>query len=66
MAPRVGSTRPLAPPEYALLALYHHPDWSLVEQLAGMEEEEQKVQDIVHRFVAYHADVRPSSGPRAA
>jgi len=64
-APRMGSTRPLAGREYALLALYHHPDWSLVEALDDLAEEERRVQELVDRFVAYHADVR-FPGPRAA
>ena len=65
-AARIGSTRSLAGPEYALLALYHHPDWSLVEGLAGFDEDERRVQDLVDRFVSYHADVRTAPGPRAA
>ncbi|HYO46352.1 MAG TPA: DNA repair protein RecO [Gemmatimonadota bacterium] len=57
--------RPLTAAEYALLALYHHPDWTLVEELDGMEEDERRVQALIHLFVAYHADLRPPPGPPA-
>jgi DNA repair protein RecO (recombination protein O) len=63
--PRAGAVRSLTASEYALLALYHHPDWSLVEALEGWEEDEMRVQDLVHRFVAYHAGVRPPMTPPA-
>lgn len=65
-APGMGTARPLARPDYAVLALYHHPDWSLIEALEGMDEAERRVQDLVGRFVAYHADLRAPSGPWAA
>ncbi|HJU86101.1 MAG TPA: DNA repair protein RecO [Gemmatimonadota bacterium] len=55
----VPRLRPLTGPEYALLALYHHPDWSLVEELGEPGGEERRVQALVHSFVAYHADVLP-------
>ena len=42
-----------------MLALYHHPDWTLLEELDGCEGVERRVQDLVHRFVAWHADVHP-------
>ncbi|MGH7566786.1 MAG: DNA repair protein RecO [Gemmatimonadota bacterium] len=54
--------RPLTTAEYALLALYHHPDWALVEELDGLDEEERRVQALIHAFVAYHADLRPPPG----
>lgn len=65
-APRIGSVRPVTGPEFALLALYHHPDWSLIAALEGLERVEGGVQDLVDRFVAYHAGVRLSPGPRVA
>ena len=58
---RARGFRPLSASEYAVLALYHHPDWSLVESLSGRDADEARVQDLVHRFVAYHAGVRPPS-----
>jgi DNA repair protein RecO (recombination protein O) len=64
-APLAGSAYLLTGSEYALLALYHHPDWTLIEELEGREEDERRVQELVHRFVAYHADVRPPAGPMA-
>jgi DNA repair protein RecO (recombination protein O) len=48
--------------EYAILALYHHPDWSLLAELDAREAVERRVQDLVLRFVAWHADVRPPAG----
>ncbi|HEY7470827.1 MAG TPA: DNA repair protein RecO [Gemmatimonadota bacterium] len=62
-APRTRGYRLLAAAEFALLALYHHPDWSLLESLAGHEADEARVQDLVHRFVAWHAGVRPPWTP---
>jgi DNA repair protein RecO (recombination protein O) len=53
------SIRPLTAVEFSLLILYHHPDWTLVEELAGMEPDEIRVQGLIHAFVAYHADLRP-------
>jgi DNA repair protein RecO (recombination protein O) len=54
--------RPLTTAEYALLTLYHHPDWALVEELEGMDDVERRVQAVIHAFVAYHADLRPPPG----
>jgi DNA repair protein RecO len=48
--------------EYAVLTLYHHPDWTLLEELDELGADEVRVQDLVLRFVAWHADVRPPAG----
>jgi DNA repair protein RecO (recombination protein O) len=61
-APRA---RPLSAKEYALLALYHHPDWTLVEDLGEPDADERRIQELVHSFVAYHADVLPHYDLRA-
>lgn len=57
-----GSGSALTGDEYAVLTLYHHPDWALLEELDDREAEERRVQDLVLRFVAWHADVRPPAG----
>lgn len=54
-----GSWILLTGEEYAVLTLYHHPDWGLLEELDGLDGVEARVQDLVLRFVAWHADVRP-------
>lgn len=54
-----GSWCALTSEEYAVFALYHHPDWALLEELDGLDDVERRVQDLVLRFVAWHADVRP-------
>lgn len=54
----------LAPREYALLALYHHPDYGLVEQLEVVGEKEVRVQELIHRFIDWHADLRPAAAGR--
>lgn len=46
--------------EYALLALYHHPDWDLVAALGPPRREEARVQKHVDRFVAWHLDLAPA------
>jgi DNA repair protein RecO (recombination protein O) len=56
------SWSPMSGEEFAVLALYHHPDWTLLEELDGREADERRVQDLVLRFVAWHADVRPPAG----
>jgi recombinational DNA repair protein (RecF pathway) len=57
--------RPLTGAEYAILALYHHPDWTLLEELGEPGGDERRVQALVHSFVAYHADVLPHYDLRA-
>src|SRR5918996_550619 len=57
--------RPLTGAEYALLALYHHPDWTLLEELGEPGGDVHRVQALVHSFVAYHADVLPHYDVRA-
>lgn len=42
---------------YGLLMLYHHPDWSLLEGLGEPGRAEARVQELVHRFVDWHADL---------
>lgn len=42
---------------YGLLMLYHHPDWSLIAGLGAPVAAEARVQDLVHRFVDWHADL---------
>lgn len=61
-APRM---RPLSARDYALLTLYHHPDWTLLEELGEPESDERRIQALVHSFVAYHADVLPHYDLRA-
>jgi DNA repair protein RecO (recombination protein O) len=57
-----GSWSALSGDEYAVLTLYHHPDWTLLEELDELGADELRVQDLVLRFVAWHADVRPPAG----
>ena len=57
-----GSSSALERAEYAILALYHHPDWTLLAELDDHAADERRVQDLVLRFVAWHADVRPPTG----
>jgi hypothetical protein len=57
--------RPLTGPEYGILALYHHPDWTLLEELSEPDGDERRVQALVHSFVAYHAEVLPPPDLRA-
>lgn len=52
---RPGST-PLPPEWYALLQLYHQPDFALLATLEDGGETEAGVRRLVRRFVAYHAD----------
>ncbi|CAN5309059.1 DNA repair protein RecO [soil metagenome] len=47
--------RPLQEAEYALLNLYLHPDYSLVEELESLGSEERQVQELIHDFIQYHA-----------
>ncbi len=66
-----GARRPgassLESATYGLLQLYHHPDYGLVAVLEEGLAAESAAQELVRRFVAWHADVRPaSSGPRRA
>ena len=61
----VPRLRPLTGPEYGILALYHHPDWTLLEELGDPDGDERRVQALVHSFVAYHADVLPHRDLRA-
>ncbi|MDX1660993.1 MAG: DNA repair protein RecO [Gemmatimonadota bacterium] len=42
---------------YGLLLLYHHPDWELVAELGEPGAAEARVQEHVHRFVDWHADL---------
>lgn len=42
---------------YGLLLLYHHPDWSLLAGLGAPDAAESRVQEQVHRFVDWHADL---------
>ena len=53
---RPGAT-PLAGPAYGLLQLYQHPDYALIAALEDGIGAEARVQELVRRFVAYHADV---------
>lgn len=58
LAGRHGS-RPLTAGEYALLTLYHHPDYPLVEEMEPDAGEEYQVQDIIYDFIRCHADLKP-------
>jgi DNA repair protein RecO (recombination protein O) len=53
--------RGLTPTAYAMLQLYHHPDYALVAGLEGDLEAEREVRRLIHRFVAYHADLHPAN-----
>ena len=59
-APRPGQRR-LPVRGYAFLALYAHPDYGLLEGVATVGGEEQLVQELVHDFVRWHADLRPEA-----
>ncbi len=50
--------RSLSSAEYALLNLYHHPDYGLLEQLDDTANGDAKVRELVREFVRYHADLR--------
>lgn len=52
---------PLTPSAFALLALYHHPEYGLLEELESITPEELRVQQLIHRFIASHADLRPGA-----
>jgi DNA repair protein RecO (recombination protein O) len=56
-AARAGSW-PLTAGEYALLTLYHHPDYPLVEEMEPDAGEEHRIQDIIYDFIRRHADLR--------
>jgi DNA repair protein RecO (recombination protein O) len=53
--------RSLSPAEYALLNLYHHPEYELLEQLEENANGDAKVRDLVREFVRYHADLKPGA-----
>lgn len=56
----------LAPREYAVLTLYGHPDYDLVDEMELVSSEEARIQDLVHRFISWHAGVAapaPGGGP---
>lgn len=52
---------PLTPNAFAFLALYHHPEYGLVDELESVSPEELRVQQLIHRFIASHADLRPGA-----
>lgn len=58
--PRPGQRR-IPARGYAFLALYAHPDYRLLEGVAGVTREELLVQELVHDFVRWHADLRPEA-----
>jgi DNA repair protein RecO (recombination protein O) len=60
VAHRPGSET-LAPAAYAILQLYHHPDYSLVAGLEDDPDVEREVRRLIRRFVAYHADLGSSA-----
>jgi DNA repair protein RecO (recombination protein O) len=59
-AVRSPGNETLAPAAYAILQLYHHPDYSLIAELEGDPEAERAVRRMIRRFVAYHADLGPA------
>jgi len=65
-----GAARPGATPldnrAYALLQLYHHPDYTLVATLEDRVEAESRIQEMVRRFVAYHADLGHADAPNGS
>lgn len=46
---------------YAFLALYAHPDYRLLEGMTTASREELLVQELVHDFVRWHADLKPEA-----
>ena len=64
-AARPGA-RQLAGETYGLLQLYYHPDYALVAQLEDGIAAEAQVQDMVRRFIAWHADLGPTGAGRDA
>lgn len=59
-AARPGVQR-LTPRAFSLLALYAHPDYSLLENMEVMGTEEVGIQRIIHDFIRWHADLRPEA-----
>jgi DNA repair protein RecO (recombination protein O) len=59
-APRPGQRR-LPARGYAFLALYAHPDYRLLEGIADVTAEEGRVQELIHDFVRWHADLKPEA-----
>jgi DNA repair protein RecO (recombination protein O) len=62
---RCSAARPgrasLPPDVYALLQLYHHPDYGLLAALEDGLGGEADARRLVRRFVAYHADLSPAA-----
>lgn len=52
-AARPGS-RPLPSAQYALLRLYHHPEYALVDEIQSISKDELSVHNIIHDFIHYH------------
>ncbi|HUP00126.1 MAG TPA: DNA repair protein RecO [Gemmatimonadota bacterium] len=46
---------PLSRAEYALLRLYHQPEFALLEDLEDITMDEVKIQDLIHDFTRYHS-----------
>jgi recombinational DNA repair protein (RecF pathway) len=59
-ASRPGASA-LAGEAYGLLQLYHHPEYGLVSALGEGTDAEARVQEIVRRFLAWHAGVSPAA-----
>lgn len=49
-------SRKLPSREFAMLALYLHPDYALINQLQNNVPQEVKAQDLIYHFIAYHTD----------
>lgn len=62
---RRPGTRDLGTGEFALVLLYHHPDWGLLRELESNGREERGVRDLVRRFVDHHVDLRVDPASRA-
>jgi DNA repair protein RecO (recombination protein O) len=54
-----GDRRPIDSRQYALLVLFHHPEYSLVKGLELPTNNELRIHELIHDFIAYHADLRP-------
>jgi DNA repair protein RecO (recombination protein O) len=46
---------------FALLNLYAHPDYGLLEKMEPMSQEEVGIQKLIHDFIRWHADLRSAA-----
>lgn len=57
----VRDCRRLDSRQFALLVLFHHPEYKLVKSMEVIDTQERKVYDIIHNFIAFHTGLRPMS-----